>query len=206
METDLRDHPKIADTEYPVLDLIKRRWSPRAFSDKPVDPELLRQLFEAARWAPSSFNEQPWRFIVADKENAEAYEKLSFILNEYNRKWADEAPVLGLTVIKTVFSKNGKPNRVAQHDLGQAIAHLTLEAMRHDLYVHQMAGILLDRARELFNIPDGYEPVTMFALGYLGDPDRLPDAMQSSEKADRSRKDLDEIVFWGDGWDERESI
>jgi len=204
MEKELLDDVKMADTDYPVHELIKRRWSPRAFSDEPVDTELIRQLFDAARWAPSSYNEQPWRFIVATRDEPEEFERLAKVLVDGN-SWAIDTPVLGLTVIKNYFERNGKTNRVARHDLGQAMAYLTFEAMRHDIYVHQMAGIHLDKARELFAIPEGYEPVTMFSLGYIGDPGKLPEKLRKSEVAERTRKDIDEVVFRGD-WENRATI
>jgi len=203
MDTETVKH-KEAKTDYPVHDLIKKRWSPRAFAEKPVNPELIKQLFDAARWAPSSYNEQPWRFIVARRENSEEFEQLAEVLMDGN-SWAKEAPVLGLTIVKTFFEKNGKSNRVAEHDLGQAMSYLTLEAMRHDIYVHQMAGIHLDKARELFDIPEKYEPVTMFALGYLGKPGQLPEKLQKSERAERTRLDINEIVFRG-GWENRKEL
>lgn len=199
------EQTKIARTDYPVHKLIKKRWSPRAFSDQPVDRELLRQFFDAARWAPSSFNEQPWRFVVATRDEQKEFDRLSQILNDGNRQWAAKASVLGLTIYKTYFERNEKPNRVALHDLGQAIAHLTFEAARHNLYVHQMAGIQLEVAREQIQIPEGFEPVTMFAIGYLGDPDRLPEKFQKSEKSERTRKEIDEIVFRGT-WEDREKL
>lgn len=196
---------KAADTEYPIHELIVKRWSPRSFAGDPVDRELLRQLFDAARWAPSSYNEQPWRFIIATRETPGEFEKMSSVLNEWNRKWASSAPVLGLTVVKEHFTGNESPNRAAEYDLGQAIAYLSIEATRHDLFLHQLGGILPDRARELFHIPDGYAPVTMFALGYLGDPGELPGTLHSSETTPRSRKEIDEIVFRGD-WENREQL
>ncbi len=196
MSTDVLDRKTVSDTDYPVLDLIEQRWSPRSFSDEPVDPKLLRQLFDAARWAPSSYNEQPWRFIVAKKEQPDEYKNVLDVVMPVNQQWAQGAPVLILTVIKTDFSRNGASNRAARHDLGQAVAYLTLEAMRNDLYMHQMAGIELVEARERFNIPEGYEPFTVIALGYLGD---------TEPSANRSRKELDEIVFRGD-WENREPL
>jgi nitroreductase len=192
---------KKADTDYPIHTLLKDRWSPRSFSDEPVDTELINQLFEAARWAPSSYNEQPWRFIVAQKEDEEAFEKLSQVANDFNRNWATGAPVLVLGIAKKTFDRNGRPNKHAGHDLGQAIAHLTFEATRHDLYVHQMAGILPDKARELYEISDEFEPFTMFAIGYRGNPQSLPDKLAEQETGSRSRKELDDIVFDGD-WTE----
>lgn len=188
---------KRAVTDYPVHDLIQKRWSPRAFSPEPVKRELLRQLFDAARWAPSSYNEQPWRFIIATQDQPKEFETITQVLNENNRRWAPEAPVLGLTVKKERFDRNDKPNRHAAHDVGQAMAYLTLEATRHDLYVHQMAGILPEKARELYNIPEGFSPLTMFAIGYLGDPEQLPEDLQKGERKPRSRRAIDDIVSRG---------
>lgn len=192
---------KTADTEYSIHELIKRRWSPRSFSDRKVDPDLIRQLFDAARWAPSSFNEQPWRFIYARKEEPELFDKLKNVMVKFNQRWASDAPVLILTVVKQRFSHNNKPNRVAEFDTGAAMSYLTVEATRHDLYVHQMAGIDRDKARELFDIPDGYNPFTMAAVGYLGDPDDLDEEFRESEKSVRTRKAIDEIAFHGE-WKE----
>lgn len=188
---------KKADTDYPIHTLLKNRWSPRSFSDKTIDTELLNQLFEAARWAPSSYNEQPWRFIVARKEDEEAFNKLSKVANDFNRNWATGAPVLVLGLTKKTFDRNGRTNKHAGHDLGQAIAHLTFEATRHDLFVHQMAGILPEKARELYDISDEYEPFTMFAIGFRGNPETLPNKLAEQETSPRSRKELDDIVFDG---------
>jgi nitroreductase len=196
------EHPvKLADTDYPIHELLQKRWSPRAFSEKLIDNELLNQLFEAARWAPSSYNEQPWRFIVAQKEDHEAYEKLASVMNEFNRSWATDAPVLVLALTKTTFDLDGRDNPHAGHDLGQAIAHLTFEATKNDLYVHQMAGISPEKARELYDISKDYNPMTMFAIGYKGQPESLSDKMRKQETSPRIRKNLDEIVFDGE-WKE----
>ncbi|NGP87546.1 nitroreductase family protein [Fodinibius halophilus] len=182
------------DTNYPIHNLLQQRWSPRAFSNDSVKPELLKQLFEAARWAPSSYNEQPWHFIAARKEDEEAFEKLSQVMNDFNRNWASKAPVLVLGLTQNTFAMNGNPNPHAGHDLGQAIAHLTFEATRHDLYVHQMAGIHPDKARELYDIPEDVEPMTMFAIGYSGEPEQLDDDLQEQEQAPNKRKPLAETV------------
>lgn len=189
---------KLAETEFEIHELIKKRWSPRSFSDRTVDPELIRQLFDAARWAPSSFNEQPWRFIYARKEDSKAFGKLSRVMVEFNRKWASDAPVLILTIVKERFSRNNKPNRVAEHDTGSAMSYLTFEATRHDLYVHQMAGIDQGKAKELFDIPEGFKPFTMAAVGYLGNPDDLDEDLRKSEIKPRSRKPIHEIAFRGE--------
>ncbi len=188
---------KSADTEYDIHELIKSRWSPRSFSNRKVDPELIRQLFDAARWAPSSFNEQPWRFIYARKEETERFKNLCSVMVKFNQRWATEAPLLILTVVKEQFSRNNNPNRVAEYDTGAAMSYLTFEATRHDLYVHQMAGIDLEKAREIFEIPDGYKPFTMAAVGYLGDPDNLDEDFRDTETGTRSRKGIDEIAFQG---------
>ena len=192
---------KLANTEYPIHELLQKRWSPRAFSEKLIDTQMLNQLFEAARWAPSSYNEQPWRFIVARKEDQEAYKQLASVMNEFNQSWATDAPVLVLAITKTNFDLDGRDNPHAGHDLGQAIAHLTFEATKNNLYVHQMAGILPEKARELYNISDDYKPMTMFAIGYKGQPESLNDKMQKQETSPRIRKELDEIIFDGE-WEE----
>lgn len=186
---------KTADTDYPIHELLRKRWSPRAFSDESVDPDLLEQLFEAARWAPSSYNEQPWRFIVARKEDEEEFAELSRVLNEFNQGWATGAPVLALGLAKQSFDLDERNNPHAGHDLGQSIAHLTFEATRHDLFVHQMAGILPDKAEEIYDFSDDLKPLTMFAIGYKGDPEQLEAKLQKQETTPRSRKDLDEIIL-----------
>ena len=178
-----------------VLDEIEKRWSPRAFADTPVSDDDLRQILDAARWAMSSYNEQPWRYVVATKDDPEAYERVLACLNEFNREWAQTAPVLMLAFAKNEFSGNGNENRHARHDVGAASAFLTLQATRLDLYVHQMAGILPDVIKQTFDLPDNMEPVTGLALGELGDPADLPEELEQQEYADRSRKPLSEIVF-----------
>lgn len=192
---------KPADTRYPVIEPIRRRWSPRAFSDRRVDPELLGSLLEAARWAPSSFNEQPWRFIVARREDPDGFRRLLGCLVEGNREWARSAPVLMLNVAKMKFSATGEPNRHAYHDVGLAVENLVIQAMSMELFCHQMAGIRPDVARERYRIPDDHEPVSAIALGYPGDPEDLPEGRRESEREPRSRRPLEEFVFEG-SWGE----
>jgi nitroreductase len=141
---------KRAPTDHPVHDLITERWSPRAFSDKPVAPDVLASVFEAARWAPSSSNEQPWAYIVATKEGSENFAKVVSVLVPANVTWAQHAPVLALAVAKLAFEKSGAPNRNAQYDVGAASAWLTAEATSRGLFVHQMAGFDPDKARQVF--------------------------------------------------------
>lgn len=143
----------------------------------------------------SSYNEQPWRYVVATKDDPDGYEKVLGGLNEFNRSWAQTAPVLMLGFVDTTFDRNGKENRHARHDLGAASAFLTIQATAMDLYVHQMAGILPDAIRESFDLPDRVEPVTGLAVGYLGDPGQLSKKMQEREAADRSRQSQSDFVF-----------
>ena len=196
---------KQARPDHPIHDLIARRWSPYAFSDRPVSDDDLRSLFEAARWAASSYNEQPWAYVVATKTDPDAFERLLSCLVEGNQGWAAAAPVLALGCTSLLFSRNGKPNAAAVHDLGLASANLTLEATARGLVVHQMIGILPDKARELYRIPEGVLPVTGLAIGYAADPDTLPEKYQERDLAPRSRKLLTEFVFGG-GWGAASSI
>ncbi len=185
-----------AETRTPIHDLIAHRWSPRAFDSRPVEPEKLRSLFEAARWAASSYNAQPWYFIVGTKDDPETYNRVLQSFVEFNQGWAKQAPVLALSVARTKFD-DGRPNRHAFHDVGQAAANLSLQAEALGLSVHQMAGIDPEKARKLFNIPADYEPVAGFAIGYAGDPQSLPDELRQRELAPRQRKPLDSFVFSG---------
>ena len=185
-----------AETSTAIHDLIAHRWSPRAFDSKPVEPEKLRSLFEAARWAPSSYNAQPWYFIVGTKDNPENYNRVLESLVEFNQGWAKNAPVLALSVAKLKFD-DGKPNRHAFHDVGQAAASLSLQAEALGLSVHQMAGIDPEKARKLFDIPADYEAVAGIAIGYAGEPASLPEGLRERELAPRQRKPLDSFVFTG---------
>lgn len=192
---------KSAPVDPRVHQLIRRRWSPRAFSDRPVDSATLRALLQAAQWAASSYNEQPWAFIVATRDTSQDYERLLGCLVEFNQKWASSAPVLALSVAKASFERNGKPNRHAFHDVGLAVSQLTLQATAEGLAVHQMAGIDADQARRELDIPDGWDPVAAIALGYPADPDSLPEDLRDKEEADRRRKPLADFVFSG-SWGE----
>jgi len=187
---------KLADTQYPVHDLIQKRWSPRAFSDRPVESEKLLSLLEAARWAPSSYNYQPWSFIVATKDDSSEYDRLLSILVEFNQGWAKQATVLIVAVAK-VLNDDGKVNRHAFHDVGLAIENLTLQATALGLSVHQAGGFDVEKARVTYQIPEGYEPVTFVILGYAGDPQSLADGLRERELAPRVRKPLQEFVFTG---------
>jgi len=188
---------KPAATTYPIHLLIAERWSPRAFADRPVEEGMLHRLFEAARWAPSSFNEQPWSFIVAMRTDEEAHAAIASCLSEGNRAWAEKAPVLMISVAKLRFEHNDKPNRHAYYDVGQAVAMLSVQATDLELVLHQMAGFDRDKAREVLEIPEDHDPVTAIALGFPGDPEKLPADLQKREYAPRERDGFDQFVWTG---------
>jgi nitroreductase len=185
---------KPAQTQFPIHELLKKRWSPRAFDEWPVEADKLLSLFEAARWAPSSNNGQPWRFLVATKEHKAEYDRLFNCLVEGNQKWAYRAPVLLLSVAKLEF-EDGSPNRHALHDTGMAAANLVVQATALGLVAHQMAGFRIDQVRADCKIPEGYEPAAMIAVGYPGDPALLPDHLRARETQPRVRKPLTEFVY-----------
>jgi len=188
---------KPAATDHPIHTLISHRWSPRAFAAKGVPADVLRCLFEAARWAPSSNNEQPWGYIVATKDNADDFVKMTSVLVEFNANWAKHAPVLAIAVSELAFAKNGTLNRNAQYDTGAATALLSVEATARGLFVHQMAGFDPDKARQVFGIPAGWDAIAAIAIGYPGDPTALPQPYQDRETAPRTRKPLSEFVMTG---------
>jgi nitroreductase len=189
---------KLAETQVPIHELISRRWSPRAFSELPVEPDKLLSLFEAARWAASASNEQPWAFLVATREDAKNHDGMLSVLVDFNRSWADKAPVLILSLAHMRFEKNGRPNGHGLYDLGQAVASLSLQATALGLTTHQMAGFNVEAAREHFAVPEGWEPVSVIALGYQGDPDTLTEKLRQRETAQRQRKPLETFVFSGE--------
>ncbi len=188
---------KKATTDYPVHEHIAARWSPYAFQNRAVATADLCSLFEAARWAPSSYNEQPWNYIVATREDDAEFQKLLSCLVEGNQVWARAAPVLALGVVSLKFSHNGKDNRAAVHDLGLATANLLFEATARGLVVHQMIGILPERARELYAIPADTEAWTGIAIGYQGAVTDLPETLQERDLKPRQRKPLKQFLYSG---------
>jgi nitroreductase len=192
---------KPANTSLNILDEIKNRWSPRAFSEKPVEHDKLERVFEAARWSASCFNEQPWRFFVGIKGQGNTWDKIFNSLGEWNQKWCKSVPVLVLLVTKKSFTRNDKPNDFAEYDLGQTAAYLSIQAMKEGLFTHQMAGFNRIDARDSFAIPDEYILKTVMAIGYYGDANNLPDDMRKTELGPRSRKALSSVVF-DEQWDE----
>lgn len=191
-----------------VHDLIRNRWSPVQFLDQSVEADKLAAMFEAARWAASCFGEEPWRFIVgvkdADGALGQTWPKVLATLVEANQTWARHAPVLGLSVARMKFERNGKPNRHAWHDVGLAMAQLTLQATATGLFVHQMGGFNSSQARATFNIPEDAEPVATFAIGYHGPNPQLPDDVRQRDHKPRSRRPISASVFagqWGQAAD-----
>lgn len=190
---------KHAPTVEGVLPILHQRWSPRSFADRDVAPADLAKVFEAARWAASSYNEQPWRYLVGTR-GSEAYTKIFNSLGEFNQAWAKTAPVLILGAARTQFSHNNGPNRVALYDLGAASSYLTLQAAALGLATHQMAGFDPEAARKAFEIPEIYEIGAVIALGYQGEPAALPnEQFVKQEVAPRARKPLAHFVF--SSWD-----
>jgi nitroreductase len=196
---------KIATTQVKIHELIATRWSPRAFdADKPVRHDDLHALLEAARWAPSCYNDQPWRYIVCNKAVDEAaWQNALTVIVEKNRMWAKNAPVLLLSVAMANFNHNGSSNRWAPHDVGAASMSICLQANALGLIVHQMGGFDAEKARQVFNLPDDCTPMAMIAIGYQAEVATLAEDFQSAELAERSRADLEQRFYsgtWGQGF------
>ena len=186
----LKHAPGVAGMVEPIL----HRWSPRAFSDRPVPAEDLKRGFEAARWAASSYNEQPWRFLVGHRGDA-TYHKIFDSLVPFNQSWAKAAPVLILSVARKHFTHSGELNHHGWHDVGAAMANFAVQITALGLHSHSMAGFDHQKAKEALNIPDDFDTVAVTALGYLGDPESLPEGLRAQELSPRKRKDLKEFVF-----------
>jgi nitroreductase len=188
-----------ADTTFDLHDLLRNRWSPVSFSDQLLTPAELGSLFEAARWTPSAYNEQPWSFIVGTRDDPAQFERVLSCLVDANQTWARHAPLLMITVAKRRFDRNGKENAHAAYDLGQAAAHLTIQAAAMGLFVHQMAGFDPQRARELFDIPSDHDATSAIAVGHFGPAADLPAEVAARDEAPRQRKPLTAFVF-GETW------
>lgn len=194
---------KPASTDLPLHPLLAERWSPRAFDASVIDASEIATLFEAARWAPSCFNAQPWRFLVAARQDAPAFERLLACLVPANQSWAKEASVLAVGLVELAFAHNGKPNAWAQHDLGLALSQLVTQATSQGLSAHMMAGFDAAQLRESYGVPEGFEPLTAIALGRATEPSRLPEALAARETAPRERRPLRELCFgtrFGEAW------
>lgn len=181
--------------DHEVHEFVRRRWSPLAFDESLLGEEAVLSLFEAARWAASRNNGQPWRFVWSQRDGGELHARLCACLRPGNDVWAPKAPLLGLAVARTTMERDGSPNPWALYDLGLAMGNLTTQASSMGLYVHNMGGIFADKARELFALPPDHEPVVMFAVGKLGDPLSLPEKFQARELAERTRKPLPDLFL-----------
>lgn len=186
---------KHAQTQYPVADFIKHRWSPRAFTRQPIRDEDLRTVFEAAAWAPSAMNEQPWQFVYAHQEQTEAFQKLWNCLLPGNQPWAKDAAVLVVVLARKTMGPNHVPNRHYLHDTGMATANLLLQAGTMGIHGHVMGGFDMAKTQQALHLPDDLEPVSFLALGYVGEAEQLEEPFRTRELAPRSRKPLSEFVF-----------
>lgn len=188
-------HIKTASNDYPIHDLLRDRWSPRAFKSLGVENAKLLSIFEAARWSPSASNLQPWRFMVGFKGD-KTYEKIAATLVEFNQLWATTAPVLLLAIAKSTNNR-GDRNVSAVYDLGQAVAYLTFQASAEGLSVHQMGGFDKAKATEFLEIPEDYSVETAIAIGYEGDPEILHENLKKMEISPRERQKASRFIFTG---------
>ena len=193
---------KTAGTDLPINNLIAERWSPRAFSEKDVESHKLRTIFEAGRWAASSGNEQPWRFIIGRK-GSEIGQQLFDCLDEGNKEWNVRVPILCLAVAKKKFSFKDALNRHAEYDVGQSVAFMALQAVELGLQIHQMAGFSVEKSQKALGIDDEFEPLTMFCIGYVGVPEILNEKNHKTETSPRVRREISEICFgnWKESFD-----
>lgn len=193
-------HAKPAPADHDIHDLLRQRFSARAYDSRPIAPDTLIRLLEAFRWAPSSFNEQPWRLVLTLRQDETEFKGMLGCLSESNRVWAERASVLALSVAKLVFDRNGRENRHSFHDVGLATAFLMVQATAMGIAVRAMAGFDLECARRTIGIPEGFEPVAMMAIGYAAHPETLDEANRQKELSPRARRPLDDLVFrnrWG---------
>lgn len=190
---------KPAITDYPIHPLLAERWSPRSFADRSISLEVLGSLMEAARWSPSSSNNQPWRFVAVRRENETDFAGMVQVLGEGNQKWAYRASVL-LVGIAAKLTPRGTPNAYSWYDLGQSVAHMSIQATAMGLHLRQMGGFDKAQARGFLQIPEDFDPVVAIAIGYHGTSDHLPTDIQERELAPRVRQPLNEMLFyrrWG---------
>jgi nitroreductase len=178
-----------------VLEIIQERWSPYAFSSNPVEEFKIKAMFEAAGYAPSCNNEQPWMFVFVTQDDREAFDKYLGFMVESNRVWAKNAYALIISFARTKFSYNGKPNRYAFHDTGMAVSNLLLQALAFDVYIHQMGGFSVEKVKEYFKLGDDIEPVAMMAAGYIGDGENISPEVLKRDETRRPRKSVNEFTF-----------
>lgn len=187
----------------PFLSLLEKRWSPRAFNGEQIDRSLVNAIFDSSKHAASSFNEQPWRILLAENER-ESYQKLFGAMSESNQSWAQSAPLLGVVISKRNFSKTGEENKHSDYDCGAFMALASIRAVELGLYIHQMAGFEPNLVRNSFNISEEFEPITMFAMGEIGELEEIPKKFWDQEKDTSPRKGLNEFLFW-EKWNENQT-
>ena len=178
-----------------ILEIIQERWSPYSFSSNDVEEFKLKAMFEAAGYAPSCNNEQPWMFIYSTQKNRQIFNDYLSFLTDSNKVWAKDAYALIISLARTKFSLNGKPNRYAYHDTGMAVANLLLQALAMDIYVHQMGGFSIEKVKEYFKLDEDIEPVAIMAVGYIGEGNSLSPALLKRDEKRRSRKSVNEYTF-----------
>jgi nitroreductase len=183
------------EIQYPIHDLLSKRWSPRAFSNKSIESGKVLSLFEAVRWSASSRNEQPWRFIYATKENKEGWDKLLSCLAEWNQSWAKTADLLILTMAKMNYDYKNMPNEHAYFDLGLGLGNMSTQATSMGIYLHHMGGFNAEKAIELFGIMEPLKPVSMIAGGYPGDIKHIPEDIAADEYKAQERILVDEFIL-----------
>ena len=178
-----------------ILEIIRERWSPYAFSSAPVEEYKLKAMFEAAACAPSCNNEQPWIFIYTTQQNSRVFNDYLGFMTDSNRLWAKQAYAIIISLARTRFSHNGKPNRFAFYDTGMAVSNLLLQALTLDIYVHQMGGFSVEKVKGYFNLNEEMEPVAMMGAGYLGDGLSLPPELFKRDEKRTPRKSVNEFTF-----------
>jgi len=178
-----------------ILEIIQERWSPYSFSSAPVEKFKLKAIFEAAGCAPSCNNDQPWLFVFTTREHEMVFSDYIGFMNEGNKIWAKNAYAIVISMARTRFSHNGKPNRWAFHDTGMAVSNLLLQALALDVYVHQMGGYSVEKVKEYFKLGNDIEPVAMMAIGYLGDGSSLTPELLKRDEERRPRKSISEYIF-----------
>ncbi len=188
---------KPAPADHEIHELIRARYSARAFDPRPIDTDTLRSLFEAARWAPSSMNEQPWRYVLVRRESRAAFDSVVSTLSGHNPRWAKDASVFIIAAAKLRLERNDQLNRHALHDVGMSSAWLLLEATARNLVLHPMGGFDQEKLCALSGIPEGFEAVTVWAVAHPGEPDLLPDDLRTRELAPRVRRPQSGFVFEG---------
>lgn len=202
LNSDVEDKQVRNDTKSDFIKLVEMRWSPRAFSGEFIDRSKVTEIFDAARHAASSYNEQPWRILLAEAES-KSYSYLLQAMSEDNREWAQSASLFGAVICKQTFSSTGEENRHAEYDCGAFMALASLRALEFDLYVHQMAGFDREEVRQALHLSEGYTPITLFAMGEIGKLEDIPTKYWGKEKSGSSRKEVKEFLVW-ENWIENQ--